>query len=233
MNNSLYKIVSSVTKIVFLLLCFNVHSQFDTTGYVKYTNEFKFKDGVFMNFQQVKDNNPILKSRIISNVKYDDPDFFNILSEKGEVFYYDEYGIKESIETSKIWGYSLYGILYIRISGGFNRITYIGALSHFVASITVYSPYYDNMFAAGPYYSYNNYMSQNNNSSTEIKQFVLDFSSGKIYNYDVDNIKLLLMKDTELYDEYINLKNKKKKQLKFLYLRKYNEKHPIYIKNDM
>jgi hypothetical protein len=42
-------------------------------------------------------------------------------------------------------------------------------------------------------------------------------------------MEVLLMKDPELHDEYVQLSNKKKKQLKFLYLRKFNEENPLYI----
>jgi hypothetical protein len=37
------------------------------------------------------------------------------------------------------------------------------------------------------------------------------------------------MEDPELYDEFNALRKKKKNQMKFLYLRKFNEKHPLYI----
>jgi lipocalin len=35
--------------------------------------------------------------------------------------------------------------------------------------------------------------------------------------------------DPALYDEYISLRRKKKKQFKFVYIRKYNEAHPLYF----
>jgi hypothetical protein len=37
------------------------------------------------------------------------------------------------------------------------------------------------------------------------------------------------MKDPELSDEYGSLRNRKKKQMKFVFIRRYNEKHPIYF----
>ena len=57
----------------------------------------------------------------------------------------------------------------------------------------------------------------------------LDFSTGKVLDYDVQGVEVLLMKDPELYDEFEALKNKKKKQMKFLYIRKFNERNPLYI----
>ena len=46
----------------------------------------------------------------------------------------------------------------------------------------------------------------------ELKQYLIDFESGKTLEFDVQNTELLLMKDTELYDEYIQLSRKKEKR---------------------
>jgi hypothetical protein len=60
-------------------------------------------------------------------------------------------------------------------------------------------------------------------------QYLIDFETGKILEYDVDNTELLLMKDSELYEEYMRLPNKKRKDLMFVYIRKFNEKNPLYF----
>ena len=43
---------------------------------VKYTPEFKFKDGIYLNFEQVKANTPIPKSKLLTSVDYNDREFF-------------------------------------------------------------------------------------------------------------------------------------------------------------
>ena len=48
-------------------------------------------------------------------------------------------------------------------------------------------------------------------------------------NYDAESVEVPLMKDPELADEYQSLRNRQKKQMKFVYIRKYNEKHPLYF----
>ena len=60
---------------------------------------------------------------------------------------------------------------------------------------------------------------------------MLDFKTGKIFDFDTKSLEVLLMVDSELYQEYMALKKKKKKQLKFMYIRKYNERNPVYISN--
>ena len=47
--------------------------------------------------------------------------------------------------------------------------------------------------------------------------------------FTLDNTKRLLMKDAELYEEFVKERKKKQKDLMFIYLRKYNEKHPLML----
>ena len=56
---------------------FNLFSQVDSTNKIKYDAGFKFNEGIYVNFDQVKNNSPIPKSRIISTLDYDDPEFFD------------------------------------------------------------------------------------------------------------------------------------------------------------
>ncbi|NJK86818.1 MAG: hypothetical protein HC906_13425 [Bacteroidales bacterium] len=125
-------------------------------------------------------------------------------------------------------GFSRNGVLYIYINEGYYRITIVGSICHFVANLTTYEdnyysyPYYNN------YYGYP-YSRPTNRSQTEMRQYLIEFSSGKVLNYDETSVEVLLMKDPELHDEYMGLRKKKKKQLKFLYIRKFNERNPIYF----
>jgi hypothetical protein len=63
----------------------------------------------------------------------------------------------------------------------------------------------------------------------ELKQYLIDFETGKIVEFDMQNTELLLMKDTQLYEEYVQLPRKKKKDLMFVYIRKFNERNPLYL----
>ena len=64
---------------------------------------------------------------------------------------------------------------------------------------------------------------------TELKQYLIDFESGKVLEFDIDNTELLLMKDNKLYEEYVQLSKKKRKDLMFVYIRKFNENNPLYV----
>jgi hypothetical protein len=209
------------------LLNSNLFSQADSAGYIKYNPQFRFRDGIFINFDQVKNNSPIPKSRIISPAAYDDQYFYDRTLQSKQINYYDNFGVKQEVPTKKIWGYSQNGSLYVNINEGFYRINILGSICHFVANYTSYNntypySYYD--------YRYNPYGGRTGSySTTEMRQYLLDFVTGNILDYNVASVELLLMRDPELYDEYVSLRNKKKKQLKFLYIRKFNEKHPLYF----
>lgn len=225
----------------------------ENEGMVKYTPDFRFTDGIFLNFDQVKANSPIPKAKILTSTDYNDKDFFKNLMSGEKIYFYDGMGIRQEVEKNSIWGYSRNGVLYVQIQGNFNRITFIGNICHFVADITsydsryynspygyydpYYSPYYSPYYYPyygnyGSYYSpYGSYYSPNrqNTGRNELRQYLIDFDSGKVLEYDVENTELLLMRDFELHEEYMRLPNKKKKDLMFVYIRKFNEKNPLYL----
>ena len=200
---------------------------------VKYSTEFEFKDGIFANFDQVKANNPIPPARIVSDYDMFDRDFYDKVTSAKEIVIYDENGVKKVIETQDVWGYGRNGVLYINVGMAFHRISFVGSISHFVASVTTYnSNYYDPYY--NPYYSnsyyYNRHsMPQSNYANTELRQYLLDFQTGEILEYDTEAVEVLLMKDPELADEFLALRNRKKKQMKFVFIRRFNERHPLYF----
>lgn len=206
-------------------------AQKDTVIMVKYTPEFKFEDGIYLNFQQVKANSPVSKSRLLTSSDYDDKDFFDYMQNSKSFSFYDQLGVKQTVKADDIWGFSRNGILYIRLDNNYHRITIVGQICHFVATVTTYDTRYYDPYYYNPYnyynYRYGAYPTMS--SSSEMRQYLLDFNTGKVMDYDTDELEVLLMQDPELHDEYAALRNKKKKQQKFLFIRKFNEKNPLYL----
>lgn len=220
-------------------------------GMVKYTTDFRFNDGIFLNFEQVKMNAPIPKAKILTSTDYNDKDFFKNLMVAEKIYFFDGMGIRQEVERTAIWGYSKNGILYIQVQGNFNRITFIGNICHFVANVTSYDNSYYNPYGYSPYYSpyyypysspyyypysyggyypYGSYYPYNQNTTrNELVQYIIDFETGKVLEYDVENTELLLMRDSELYEEYVRLPSRQRKDLMFVYIRKFNERNPLYI----
>ena len=238
---------------VFLILIITVLSILTINGQetgqmVKYTPDFRFKDGIYLNFDQVKTNNPIPKAKILTSADYNDREFFNTVFASDKIYFYDEMGVRQEVDKNEIWGFSRNGVIYVMIQGEFNRITFVGSICHFVADVTTYDRYNNNYYYSpygyydpyyyspyryyGSYYPYNPYYSpyrSYNNSRNELRQYVFDFETGKIMEFSVENVKLLLMKDPALYEEYVQLPRKKKKELMFVYVRKFNENNPLYL----
>jgi hypothetical protein len=242
--------MSKILRIFFLISLFSQCIFFqqlsgqDKEGMVKYTPDFRFNDGIYVNFEQVKLNSPIPKAKLLTSVDYNDREFFKKILEMNKIYYYDNMGVRQEIAKNTIWGYARNGVLYVQIQENFNRITFVGNICHFVADITTYDSRYNNNPYGyyDPYYSpygysnyynpYNSYYSpyrQSNMTRNELKQYLIDFESGKILEFDVDNTELLIMKDSKLYEEYVQLSRKKKKELMFVYIRKFNENNPLYI----
>jgi hypothetical protein len=222
----------------------------ENEGMVKYSPDFRFKDGIYLNFDQVKANDPIPKAKLLTSTDYNDREFFKKLLASDKIYYYDAMGVRQEIAVNTIWGYARNGILYIQIQENFTRITFIGTICHFVADVTTldsryydspygypyggyYDPYYYySPYSYGGYYSpYGSYYSPYSRpvAHSEIKQYLIDFETGKIMEFDLEGTELLLMKDDQLYEEFVKLPKKNKKELMFVYIRKFNEKHPLYL----
>jgi hypothetical protein len=223
-----------LTSGLLLFITWIAYGQSDSTGLVAYTHDFRFNDGLYLDFEQVKSNEPIPKSRILTPVDFSDKEFFRKVLVKEMIYYYDDYGTRQEIKTNNLWGYSRNGILYIQVGGDFHRIAIFGGICHFVANITTQeNRYYDPYYSRYNYYNYyyNPYYS-NTYTKTEMRQFILEFDSGKVMEYTVNSVEMALMRDPELHDEYMTLSNRKKKQRKFLFIRQYNERNPVYIPID-
>lgn len=211
---------------------------------IKYSPDFRFKDGIYLNFDQVRTNNPIPKAKLLTSIDYNDREFFRKILENDRIYFYDEMGIRQEIMQTDLWGYSRNGVLYVRVQDSFNRITFVGNISHFVADVVTYDSRYGDPYGYGGYYdpyyyrysnyyypysSYYNPYRQSNVAREEIKQYIIDFENGKVMEFDMDNTELVLMKDAELYEEWVTLPRRKRKELMFVYIRKFNEKNPLYI----
>ncbi len=219
--------------IVFIFVNFlPAFSQSDSVGKIKYSPDYKFKEGIYLTVSQLKMNNPVPKTRIVSSVDYSSVDFFPKLVENEKISYFDNYGMRKEVKTTEIWGFCRNGSIYVNWNDDFNRIGVLGSVCHFISNKTEtqylnYDPY-----GSSNYYNNNYGLRTPTQQTTEMRQYVFDFETEKIYDYTVNVLESILMRDTQLYDEYNNLRNKKKNQLMFLYLRKFNERNPLYLPNN-
>jgi len=223
---------------VFLIFTFftakAVSAQNDSVQMVVYTSDYQFIDGVYLSFSNLKQNSPISKARIISSEDFNSPSFFETILAEKTLQYYDSFGMMKEVNVKQIWGYCDKGKIFVNWNDAFNRIPYLGNASHFVANKTVYQNNYNSPYYGGNVYNpYSTDGMYNTTPSTvEMVQYILDMETGQIYDFSVSSVEILLMRTPELYEEFNSLRNRKKKQLMFLYLRKYNEKYPLYLPVD-
>ena len=196
---------------------------------VKYSPDFDFNEGFYINFDQVKNNSPIPVARIISEHDHTSPEFYNKILDGKKLAFFDTYGVRQETDINRLWGFSRNGAIFIRIGEVFNRITFVGSICHFVATVTTYNTRYYDPYYYNPYSPYRYMYSPSTYSSSEMRQYSMDFNTGETMEYNEKNLEILLMNDPELYDEYMSLRRKKKKQLKFMYIRRFNERNPLYL----
>ena len=71
---------------------------------VKYTPDFRFKDGIYLNFEQVKLNSPIPKAKLLTSVDYNDREFFKKIFEMDKIYFYDNMGVRQEVAKSTYLG---------------------------------------------------------------------------------------------------------------------------------
>lgn len=199
-------------------------SQSDTTGKVRYTVEYVFNDGVYITFNQLLANKPLSAARIITTFK-EGEDYYVDLMKSNTIQFVDDFGVKQDLDTRTVWGYCNKGIVYVQWNREFYRLPYIGHISHFIAMQTTVVDRYSDPF----YNSYYAPMGASNYETKQMVQNIIDFDTGMILSYSVDAVAALLIRDPELSDEFNLLKKRQKKQLLFFYIRKYNERNPLYL----
>lgn len=189
---------------------------------VQYTKDFEFKNGIYLSFLDFKNNNPIPSSKIISDYNKNSHEFFDKILSKNTFTCIDGFGKERTLNTNEIWGYCANGIIHINHGTDFNRVIIIGSICHFVATVPMKVGISDPFNYNDPFYNPQQYTYLS-------EQFILDFESGKVLSFNVDNMEGILQRDETLYKEFIALRKKQKRDSIFLYLRKYNEKRPVYF----
>jgi hypothetical protein len=204
-------------KIIIVLFFFTTQISFSQTDSVSYSHDFDFNEGFYLSINQFKSNSPIPKQAIISPVPKGEPDFFKQVTEQKTLSYMDLEGKEQHLETANIWGYCQNRSVYVNFNNGFNKLNLIGTLCHFTSIIKINVGY-----PMSYNYGYNN-------TIEELRQFVLDTKNNRVYDFDVKNMEFLLSNDNDLSNQFAVLKKRIKSNSIFIYLRKYNEKHPFYL----
>lgn len=213
--------------ILFLpVLCFSQNINNDKLK-TKYDIDFQFNDGIYLNYNQFKNNNPIPFTNLIVPFDIYSSDFLMNFNKLEQISVIDNLGNPKDIEKKSVWGLAWQGVPYINWNKEINRIPIIGSVCHFVATKTTYSTNY-----YSPYnnpYRYYHTPGTYTTETKELKQYMIDTETGRVIEYTVDNLEIILMRKPALYEEYNSLSKRKKKKQMFIYLRKYNKANPLYF----
>jgi len=202
-----------------ILYSFFSLSAFAQIDSIAYSRDYEFNEGVFFTVNQFKKNTPIPKQVIVSAIPSSQLDFLKQVMEEKYFSYKDSAGIEQKVETKSLWGYCQNRSVYINFNNEFNKLVVIGTLGYFTAMIVTTVGFHDPM----------NYNYGLNNTADEMHQFVFDSQSNKVLDFNVANMERLLKNDADLYNQFMAIKKRQKSDAIFVYLRKYNEKHPLYL----
>jgi len=241
-------------KAYLLLFSFLVPIAFSSLAQQKaaYTPDFVFKEGIYLSFQDFKNNNPIPLTHIFSNFDIRSVDYVGQVLNAESITYFDNLFEERVVPVNKIWGFCSNNKIHVGINTversdrWYERdwfpLVSIGHYSYFTAIILVerFMTPAQGMMMPGVGMSMNDPMLNNQMNSFEESvsiQMLLDFSNGEFIQLasgDLNTVSpklmsFLLQDDVALLSEYLNQSVRDQKQTSMFYLRKYNQRSPIYF----
>ena len=194
-----------ITKLISIiaLVCCNLFCFAQDQDSVTYDVNFVFEEGIYLSFQEYKNNRPVLTNPM--------------KRQESSVFYEDSTNSWLEIDPKKVWGYSYGGNIYISIDDQFWKCINIGKLTQF------------NSISVSQYYSMSPYgFGGTTVQSKNLEQSFLDMNDGEIKKLNYKNLKPYIEEEPMLSRYIRNNKRAKHKEL-ILVLKAYNELNPLYF----
>lgn len=195
---------------------------------VAFSSEFALKEGLYLSYTDFRRNQPVPKEAIQSKEDKTQLDFIgkSVSGNKEIVVLHN--GVENKMETAKLWGYSQNNTLYLNYETKFYRVPVFGNISHFLGTVEVYNY---NTYGMYGVYGIGGGIGPGVGAvkQREVRQFIFDFYSGEIMDYNLANVEMLVSRDLKLYEEFMKLKKKKRKEMMMMYVRKFNAAHPVYF----
>ncbi len=212
--------------IFFCWLSLTVYAQNDS---IPFTKNFRLNEGIYLSYSAFRENNPIPKHAIKSKENRDQLEFITKTLEDQEEITFVYNGKDSTLKTDSLWGYCQNNTLYLKYYSNFCRIPVFANLSRFIAVIDVLRTapnavnYVNNPMGIP--------MPPTQVKAHETRQFIFDFYTGEIIDYDLENFKELLTRDQALYKEFSSLRKHQQKKMFQVYLKRYNDMHTIFFPN--
>jgi hypothetical protein len=179
---------------------------------------FSFKDGIYANYNEFKNNNPskkytpvVLSPGEVNRYIAEHPGLITI-SSSGQYIWVGHFktdGEFVRIPPDSIWGFSKDNKVVIKHDESLVNLSVIGAICYFEMQDALFT---DEL--------------KNSNKN----QFVFEFETGKIKRFKRDVILSILSKDMELYQQFLAQDSyKKMTESMYEYLLRYNQQNPVYF----
>ena len=211
--------------IVFISGFLTFYAQKDS---VQFSLDFKFEEGIYINYLDFRMNRPISKTLLVSKENKDQLDFIGKTIENSEYIIFSFGGRDFKVKTDSIWGFSQNNSVYINYDKKMFRIPVFGNISQLIVTEDV-SNQYRGATSSAFYYNYGMTIGGGPTNVREMKQLLFDFYSGKLIEFELENVEELLKRDEKIHQEFMSLSRNKRRQKMSSFLRNFNQLHPIYF----
>lgn len=201
--------------IILILLLSSFSGARSQTDSAKVYPDFRFSDGIYLTFDDFKNNRPVYTN-------------FEIKYRNGSTYLYimcADSSRDYDCEVKQPWGYCQNSNVFIHQGYGDNyfRLQVIGALIHyFVIEMQYYDPSFPDPF--------NPYSTSPNRRITN-RELVMEWETGRRFEFCYKNFKVFLGEnDPEMLQQLES--SKKKRKMIYYFMLQYNSKHPVYIKQN-
>ncbi len=218
---------------------------------VKYSPDFKFQDGIYLSFEDFKNNNPIKPTHVLTNLDIRSTDFIEQVLDFDTLTYYDGLYEERKTHIEDVWGFASRGKVHIGFNGkqkmeqeieaGWYPLIFIGSYSYFtaVAKVSRFIPPTPGLMmqSRGTILD-DGYMYPDEGRTYDERitvHLLLKVETGeviRIANGELNAVHLhvmqeLLQHDHVLYEEFQALTRKEQKHKSMFYIRRFNGRNPI------
>lgn len=194
---------------------FALQAQMDT-GMVRYHGGFDFAEGIYQRFEAFRDNAPSIPLKELSDTQ--GKPVTDLMNSGAKLYHADSTGARVPVKLDAAWGLCSNNTIYLHAGDGFYRIGMMGSLCH-----VLYERSYQDWSTIG-------YMMGGPVTRTVQEQRILDMETGDFLPLTAATMEQLVKRDEVLYSEWCTIPVKKRKEeVLFLYMRRYNDRHPLYF----
>ncbi len=218
-SGTVHDIFESMRAIPFLLtltamvVSGSCSAQSDTLG--RYSPGFKFKDGVYLAFEDFKSNCPAIR---LKDMRDSQGNEIMDIDEAQELYYMEDDTLR-FLDPKIIFGYSDQGKVSLGYEGTFNRLVVIGTLCHVVQREIVVD------YVRGGLYEFNSMPVRREVQ----REFILDMRTGEMSAFNPSNLDYHIADDSAIASGYAEQSQKQRRAMLYSTLHSYNRAHPVYF----